>query len=192
MSLKGALALSRPRHSWSTGDSANLSRCSQGLLSLLLSFKVKPYIRYLASSEACASLARELSSAITTESQLFTFNKGGGNPLLIIMDRKEDPVTPLLTQFTYQAMVHELIPGGINANRVNIKHFEGISKDMECVFFPLPPPTPHFFPIPLTALPHPHNLSNLTFISERSSCPPQTTNFSVRICTQTTEISAAI
>ena len=133
VSLKGALALSRPKHSWSTGDSANLSRCSQGLLSLLLSFKIKPYIRYLASSEACASLAREVSSAITTESQLFTFNKGGGNPLLIIMDRKEDPVTPLLTQFTYQAMVHELIPGGINFNRVNIKHFEGISKDMEFV-----------------------------------------------------------
>ncbi len=131
VSLKGSLSLCRPRQQWSPMDSANLSRCSQGLLSLLLSFKVKPYIRYLASSEASAALAREVSSAINTESQLFTFNKVGGNPLLIILDRKEDPVTPLLTQFTYQAMVHELIPGGIAFNRVNIKHAEGISKDME-------------------------------------------------------------
>lgn len=32
------------------------------------------------------------------------------------MRRKDDPVTPLLTQWTYRAMVHELI--GISNNRV--------------------------------------------------------------------------
>lgn len=28
-------------------------------------------------------------------------------PLLLIIDRRSDPVTPLLTQWTYQAMLHE-------------------------------------------------------------------------------------
>lgn len=35
---------------------------------------------------------------------------------MLILDRSEDPVSPLLNQWTYEAMVHELI--GINNNRV--------------------------------------------------------------------------
>ena len=38
--------------------------------------------------------------------------------MLLILDRKEDPVTPLLTQWTYQAQLHELI--GIEHNVVNL------------------------------------------------------------------------
>uniref|UniRef100_A0A8C9LPI4 Vacuolar protein sorting-associated protein 45 n=1 Tax=Piliocolobus tephrosceles TaxID=591936 RepID=A0A8C9LPI4_9PRIM len=37
---------------------------------------------------------------------------------LIVIDRREDPVTPLLTQWTYQAMLHELV--GINNNTINL------------------------------------------------------------------------
>lgn len=40
------------------------------------------------------------------------------NCLLLIIDRREDPVTPLLNQWTYQAMLHELI--GISNNRIDI------------------------------------------------------------------------
>ena len=39
-----------------------------------------------------------------------------GGPLLLILDRADDCVTPLLSQWTYQAMVHELL--GVNNNRV--------------------------------------------------------------------------
>jgi len=35
------------------------------------------------------------------------------------VDRRDDPVTPLLSQWTFQAMVHELI--GIDDNRVDLK-----------------------------------------------------------------------
>lgn len=38
---------------------------------------------------------------------------------MLILDRKDDPVTPLLTQWTYQAMIHELI--GINDNKLKLK-----------------------------------------------------------------------
>lgn len=42
------------------------------------------------------------------------------NGLLLIYDRREDPITPLLNQWTYQAMIHELI--GISNNILEIKH----------------------------------------------------------------------
>lgn len=107
-----------------------MKRCASALLAVLLSFKVKPYVRYLASSEAAAGIAREVAGAVGGERELFTFQRQGGAPLLLIMDRKEDPVTPLLTQWTYQAMVHELIPGGIKNNRVDLKHVKGVNKDL--------------------------------------------------------------
>lgn len=48
--------------------------------------------------------------------------------MLLILDRKEDPVTPLLNQWTYQAMVHELLE--IKNNRVDLKHLENLEADM--------------------------------------------------------------
>ena len=41
-----------------------------------------------------------------------------------LLRRKEDPVTPLLLQWTYQAMVHELI--GITTNRVDLSKVPGV------------------------------------------------------------------
>ena len=40
--------------------------------------------------------------------------------ILIITERKEDVVTPLLTPWTYEAMLHELF--GIYDNKVDIKN----------------------------------------------------------------------
>ena len=62
-----------------------------------------------------------------SERVLFDFgNRRGGVPLLLIIDRRSDPVTPLLMQWTYQAMVHELI--GIKNNRVIMDNVSAISK----------------------------------------------------------------
>lgn len=49
---------------------------------------------------------------------MFDFRLTVVPPLLIILDRRNDPVTPLLTQWTYQAMAHELL--GIQNGRVNL------------------------------------------------------------------------
>ena len=43
---------------------------------------------------------------------------------ILLVDRLDDPVTPLLSQWTFQAMVHELI--GIDANRVDLKNVPGV------------------------------------------------------------------
>jgi vacuolar protein sorting-associated protein 45 len=75
----------------------------------------------------CEKLAQSLHHLTTSEErQLFDFgNRGGENPpVVMLLDRKEDPVTPLLLQWTYQAMVHELI--GISANRVDLKQTPGV------------------------------------------------------------------
>lgn len=53
-----------------------------------------------------------------SEASLFDFRLTQVAPLLLILDRRNDPVTPLLSQWTYQAMVHELI--GIHNGRVNL------------------------------------------------------------------------
>lgn len=77
--------------------------------------------RYQAGSETCRRLAQALQELTQgDERELFDFGSRGQepSPVLLLIDRKEDPVTPLLLQWTYQAMVHELL--GIQANRVNL------------------------------------------------------------------------
>ncbi len=54
---------------------------------------------------------------MSSDSKLFT--PATTDPcLLLLLDRRHDPVTPLLSQWTYQAMVHQLI--GIHHNRVDM------------------------------------------------------------------------
>jgi vacuolar protein sorting-associated protein 45 len=67
-------------------------------------------------------------TAIVDKDEVFDLRRQEG-PLLVILDRRDDPVTPLLTQWTYQAMVHELL--GLNYNRVVLKDVPGIQPDLE-------------------------------------------------------------
>ena len=133
LNLGGSLTLSRPRSTYSVHETAAMARTTQGLLGLLLSLKMKPYVRFQASSEAAQAVAREIMGTIGGERELFTFQRqsSGASPLLLVLDRREDPLTPLLTQWTYQAMVHELLPGGIKNNTVDMHGVKGISKDLE-------------------------------------------------------------
>jgi vacuolar protein sorting-associated protein 45 len=131
--LHGTLTLShRPRSAYSPVEDGLLKRSTQALLSLLLAFKVKPHVRYQASSDAARVLASEIAGSIGGERELFTFNRSGaGAPLLLIVDRREDPITPLLSQWTYQAMIHELLPGGIRNHTVDMRSVQGVNKDLE-------------------------------------------------------------
>jgi vacuolar protein sorting-associated protein 45 len=63
-------------------------------------------------------MANELKTIIAREDALFEGCKS--DTLLLIVDRSQDPITPLLNQWTYEAMVHELL--GINNNRVFIEN----------------------------------------------------------------------
>lgn len=92
--------------------------------SYLLAVKKCPLIRYPEGSSFCKKLADRLHNLINKESSLFDFQQRQGKPVLIILDRKDDCVTPLLNQWTYQAMVHELL--GIKNQRVNLSNAPGV------------------------------------------------------------------
>lgn len=66
------------------------------------------------------------------EESLFDFRGSQVAPLLLILDRRSDPVTPLLTQWTYQAMVHELL--GIHNGRVNLSMVPDIRPELKVHF----------------------------------------------------------
>ncbi|WAR00623.1 VPS45-like protein [Mya arenaria] len=108
---------------------AALKRTTQGLTSALLSLKKCPMIRYQNSSEMARKLAESVRSTISKDAGLFDFRRTDVEPVLLILDRKDDAVTPMLNQWTYQAMVHELL--GINNNRVSLANVPGISKDLQ-------------------------------------------------------------
>lgn len=71
---------------------------------------------------------------IQAESALFDFRLTQVAPLLLILDRRNDPVTPLLSQWTYQAMVHELL--GIQNGRVNLSMVPDIGPELSASSFP--------------------------------------------------------
>ncbi|OWF48430.1 vacuolar protein sorting-associated protein 45-like [Mizuhopecten yessoensis] len=108
---------------------SSLTRTTQGLTAVLLSLKKCPMIRYQNSSEMARRLAENVRSTISKEAALFEFRKTDVAPVLLVLDRRDDPVTPLLNQWTYQAMVHELL--GINNNRINLAHIPGVTKDLQ-------------------------------------------------------------
>jgi vacuolar protein sorting-associated protein 45 len=116
------------------GASSPMQKTINGIISCLLAHKKRPMIRYPAGSEICREIATAVQDTITRERELFYFQQRS-QPLLLILDRRDDPLTPLLSQWTYQAMVHDLL--GISKNRINLKAVPDISPDlMEVVLAP--------------------------------------------------------
>eukprot|EP00238_Polyblepharides_amylifera_P006241 CAMPEP_0196576828 /NCGR_PEP_ID=MMETSP1081-20130531/5998_1 /TAXON_ID=36882 /ORGANISM="Pyramimonas amylifera, Strain CCMP720" /LENGTH=398 /DNA_ID=CAMNT_0041895539 /DNA_START=98 /DNA_END=1294 /DNA_ORIENTATION=- len=103
--------------------------------------KRRPLIRYQRSSDNSRSIALDMWRLMyEQESSLFDFRRSNGMTVLLVLDRLDDPVTPLLTQWTYQAMVHELI--GLHHHRLDLRSLTGrASKDQgEVVLSPLQDP----------------------------------------------------
>lgn len=129
-----SLSLNLPQHRiWAgspdTWNPDSLQRCAEGLIAVLLSLKKKPLIRYEKTSPLAKKLASEVRYLMTQEDQLFDFRKVDTPPILLILDRREDPVTPLLTQWTYQAMVHHLL--GIQNGRVDLSEVPDIGPELK-------------------------------------------------------------
>uniref|UniRef100_A0A7S4TBM2 Vacuolar protein sorting-associated protein 45 n=1 Tax=Ditylum brightwellii TaxID=49249 RepID=A0A7S4TBM2_9STRA len=120
---------------WARDHAHLYQRNLEGVQSILLALKRQPAcIRYQASSALAGQLARDISDSIAAD-QIFHFRRGSGrgdgngNLLLLVLDRLDDPVTPLLSQWTYQAMVHELL--GLNNNRVVLRGAPNITRDLD-------------------------------------------------------------
>ncbi|KIV89224.1 hypothetical protein PV10_08810 [Exophiala mesophila] len=129
-----SLNLAFPKHRlWSHSpdiwNTDSLQRTTEGVVALLLSLKKNPLIRYQKNSLMAKKLATEVRYQITQEDTLFDFRKPDTPPILLILDRRDDPITPLLTQWTYQAQVHELM--GIHNGRVDLSAVPDIRPELK-------------------------------------------------------------
>jgi vacuolar protein sorting-associated protein 45 len=86
------------------------------LASVLISLKKRPIIRYQRSSNECCQIAKALHAHINKNRELFHSSR---DVILLLTDRSSDPITPLLTPWTYQAMIHELIEISLNQITIN-------------------------------------------------------------------------
>ncbi|KAK4700286.1 vacuolar protein sorting-associated protein 45, partial [Phenoliferia sp. Uapishka_3] len=112
-----------------SSSSPAFARHVEGLTAVLLSLKKRPVIRYERMSGMAKKLGQELLYQMNDQPDLWDFRKTATAPLLLILDRRNDPVTPLLTQWTYQAMVHECI--GITNGRVNLSEAQDVKEEMK-------------------------------------------------------------
>lgn len=116
--------------SWAPKYAHLYDRNLQGLQGMLLALKRQPSaIRYAGHSPCAEELAKDLHDTIVQD-DIFHFRKSRRGGLhVMVLDRRDDPVTPLLSQWTYQAMVHELL--GLNNHRVVLKGAPNIPPDLE-------------------------------------------------------------
>lgn len=104
--------------------SSDVTQESKKLMSLLLSLKQLPIIKFESNSINCRKLASELLYSINLNSNNNLFDSfdqdDSHKPILLILDRSNDPITPILNPWTYQSMIHEFI--GIEKNIINVKN----------------------------------------------------------------------
>lgn len=113
-------------------DESVLTECTKCITSLLLSLKVRPEIKFESNSKLCSKLAREINYEIEqNEKTLFDFPSMDSPPLLVLLDRKNDPLTPLLQPWTYQSMLNEYI--GIKRNIVDLSGIPDIDRNLQTV-----------------------------------------------------------
>ena len=95
-------------HGFKNWNQSALQRSTEAIISVLLSLRRNPTIRYQSNSDLCKRLAETIRQTIAREGSLFDFRKKTLNqsnisessipPVLLILDRKFDPITPLLNQ----------------------------------------------------------------------------------------------
>lgn len=107
-----------------TGDwfDDGIKHVSESLASLLIALQVNPMIRYQTQSQPCKTLANEVGSIIMNEAKMNkTWRQAAPvdvNSLLLIVDRRNDLITPMLNNWSYYSMIHELF--SIKNNRIDL------------------------------------------------------------------------
>jgi hypothetical protein len=109
-----------------------MERITQGLFSVLATFGVIPVIRCptnCVAEEIAQKLHDLLRTHLSGRSHLFPSNAGGASyqrPVLILLDRNQDLVTPVHHTATYKALVDDLLT--LQMNRVTITGDDGQKK----------------------------------------------------------------
>jgi len=141
MLIQKSLNLDLRNKNWDKYENYLFNRICDGIISVCLSNRLIPVIKTIKNGdEICSSISMKVTEFFANNMDFLRKECGRDyNGLLLIYDRREDPITPLLNQWTYQAMIHELI--GINNNILEIKHGENnkseklVLSDFEDKFF---------------------------------------------------------
>jgi syntaxin-binding protein 1 len=99
------------------------NRIVDGVASLCAALNEFPFVRYPAGNDLGASLAKEVNERVENllnDDKQFWFHgsdQGGARATLLFLDRREDLAAPLLHEFTYQALVYDLLESRDNLIR---------------------------------------------------------------------------
>ena len=81
---------------------------------------MKPLIKSVKGSFLCQKLGKKLAAFFEDNYEFIRKECGQHfNGILLLYDRKEDPISPLINQWTYQAQLHEIL--GIKNNVIELK-----------------------------------------------------------------------
>lgn len=111
-----------------------IDECNK-LISLLLSVKKFPIIKYETNSINLKKLSSEILYQINSNLNNNLFDKLNFDvpPVVLLLDRFNDPITPLVTPWTYQSMINELI--GITKNMCDVNGEKVLLNDVNDDFW---------------------------------------------------------
>lgn len=107
---------SKMQDGWTSYEDSIFERIVKSLTAVCLSLKKRPTIRFSTHSGLSKHVAQAIQKIVDEEDDLY--QSLDDQCVLLLLDRRSDPVTPLLNQWTYEAMIHELM--GIESNRVDL------------------------------------------------------------------------
>ena len=110
--------LGKSTDQWTRDEMEVLEGMEESMLSALCALRKFPTIRYLKDSELSVQLADRLSAKLKKLAIANPRELERQTDLLIIMERKEDPITPLLFHWNYQSLLHEILE--INCNKIKL------------------------------------------------------------------------
>ena len=127
LNIPSTVSLTAQQSLWTSYEESILARIVEGIFSVAVAMRMHPLVRYTRSSPLCFKIAQLVQAKIDDEHLLFDQLGSTSQSVVLLADRRADPLTPLLNQWTYQAMCHELI--GLDKNRMDLRRAPGVKPE---------------------------------------------------------------
>eukprot|EP00461_Guttulinopsis_vulgaris_P000460 UN00460 len=119
----------QPREYWTGITKSAYERNMDTILSLILTIKTHPIIR-TSNSPHAQQFAAEVAKKMLSNTDLYHFPQTNNeSSTLLILDRRDDPITPLLLNWSYLSMIHELLP--LENNRLDLRGVPDLDADLK-------------------------------------------------------------
>ena len=117
-------SLTNPLNTYNeTSKNTYFNQMEEGLLSCILSLRVLPQVRYLRDNQDCLNLAQRVSRQISNLRSRVSREFSREAAVVLILERREDPLTPLGIDWSYQSLISELTQFVDNKVKVNNEEF---------------------------------------------------------------------